>query len=177
MRNDRILQEIYTELGIRQEHLLNNRLKLCEQPPLQELEIVTIDYEAKPFILLKSVANAWNEMVSSAKLADIALEPFSGFRSYLHQKRLIKGHLEKGRRLEDILTHIAIPGYSEHHSGRAIDIYTDQKAVLDESFEKTSAYSWLMENAGEFGFGLSYSRNNSHGIIFEPWHWYFSKQS
>ena len=49
---DRSLQKIYDDLSILPEHLAINRLKACEQPPLQELEIVSLDYEGKPFILV-----------------------------------------------------------------------------------------------------------------------------
>ncbi|MBK7960075.1 MAG: D-alanyl-D-alanine carboxypeptidase family protein [Bdellovibrionales bacterium] len=34
------------------------------------------------------------------------------------------------------------------------------------------AVLWLTENASRFEFQLSYPRNNDHGIIYEPWHWY-----
>jgi D-alanyl-D-alanine carboxypeptidase len=82
--------------------------------------------------------------------------------------------LKNGRPLDDILTHIAIPGFSEHHSGRAVDIHEDGHTVLEEEFEKTQAFAWLRENAARFGFRLSYPRGNDQGIIYEPWHWYFT---
>ncbi len=104
----------------------------------------------------------------------IALLPFSGFRSYIHQKILIERHLKSGRRIEDILTHIAIPGFSEHHSGRAVDIHAEGKPVLEEEFERTNAFAWLMENANQFEFRLSYPKGNSLGIIYEPWHWFYT---
>lgn len=100
--------------------------------------------------------------------------PFSGFRSYIHQKNLIDKHLKNGRKLEDILTHIAIPGFSEHHSGRAIDIHAKDRPILGEDFEKTDAFAWLTKNADRFGFRLSYPRANALGIIYEPWHWFYT---
>jgi D-alanyl-D-alanine carboxypeptidase len=169
-----LLRQIHEDLGITTEHLQANRLLLCEEPPLHDLEIVAIDFEGKPFVLKSATAKAWREMAAVALADGITLQPFSGFRSYLHQKRLIERHLTNGRDLKDILTHIAIPGYSEHHSGRAIDIYSDNHSVLEEEFEKTPAFAWLIKNAGRFHFRLSYPRDNSFGIIYEPWHWYFT---
>ena len=32
----------------------------------------------------------------------------------------------------------------------------------------------LIANAGDFGFVMSYPRDNPHGIVYEPWHWRFS---
>lgn len=167
------LNEIHSSLGISRQHLLANRLSLHEQPSLEDLKVVDIDFEGKPFILVSSAAQAWCEMTGAADGAHVSLMPFSGFRSYLHQKTLIERHLNKGREIEDILTHIAIPGFSEHHSGRAIDIHTSERTVLEEEFEMTKEFAWLTANAHQFGFRLSYPKGNSSGIIYEPWHWFY----
>jgi len=73
--------------------------------------------------------------------------------------------------LADILKVSAYPGYSEHHTGRAVDIGSPDCAHLTEAFEATREFSWLAEHAAGFGFVLSYPRDNPHGIAFEPWHW------
>ncbi len=168
------LRKIHEELNIGSSHLSTYRLPLCEQPPLSELEVVEIDFEGRPFILAKSVSDAWMKMRRSANSDGVILEPFSGFRSYKYQKQLIERKLAKGRPLEDILTETAIPGFSEHHSGRAVDICTNGRFVLTEDFEKTAAYEWLLGNAARFQFKLSYPRANALGIVFEPWHWCFT---
>jgi len=169
------LDKIYSELGVTETHLRLQRLNPYKEPPLDTLEIVEIDFEGKPFILESGAADAWRKMHHQAKKDGISIEPFSGFRSYLYQKQLIKRKLEKGKSLETILTETAIPGFSEHHTGCAVDICTDGKYFLDESFENTNAFSWLMKNAENFNFSLSYPRNNDKGIIFEPWHWFFAE--
>ena len=69
--------------------------------------------------------------------------------------------------------HSAPPGCSEHHTGRAVDIGTPHCKVLDEEFEQTEAFDWLVRFAGKFGFRLSYPRGNSCGYAYEPWHWCF----
>lgn len=170
---DKALLEIHDALGITEQHLSSNRLSIHQQPRLEELQVVDIDFEGKPFILTSSAAQAWLDMKATAQSEQITLMPFSGFRSYLHQKNLIERHLRNGRKIEDILTHIAIPGFSEHHSGRAIDIHTSGRAVLEEEFEATDAFDWLTKNASRFHFRLSYPRANPQGIIYEPWHWFY----
>lgn len=167
------LEQILLELGITEYYLKKNKLPPCLEPPLQELEVVTIDFEGKPFILQKRAAQAFREMQIAAFDDKITIKPYSGFRSYLYQKNLIQKHLQKGRPLENILSHIAIPGFSEHHTGRAVDIYADDHSTLEEAFEQTLAYQWLTKNASQFNFKLSYPRDNQTGIIFEPWHWCF----
>ena len=171
---DKVLVRIHEDLGIQERHLKDNRLSFHQQPPVADLRVVDFDFEGKPFVLISETARAWVRMRQSALEDGVALLPFSGFRSYAHQKILIERHLKNGRRIEDILTHIAIPGFSEHHSGRAIDIHAEGKPVLEEDFELTDAFAWLVENAKQFEFRLSYPKGNSLGIIYEPWHWFYT---
>ena len=170
---DKALVEIHVALGIGLRHLTANRLSFQQQPGLEKLEIVDINFEGKPFILISSAARAWRRMKAAAAADKVTLMPFSGFRSYLHQKILIERHLNNGRKIEDILTHIAIPGFSEHHSGCAIDIHAVGKPILEEKFENDLAFDWLTKNANQFEFRLSYPKHNSLGIIYEPWHWLY----
>lgn len=167
------LEEIWAELGIGDAELARNKLSRCEQPALNDLEVVEIDFEGKPFILTNKAARAWREIREVARSAHVQLEPFSGFRSYLYQKELINKKLAKGQSLQMILRQVAIPGFSEHHTGCAIDVCTEGRYELEERFENTAAFMWLTENAGRFNFRLSYPRDNNSGIIYEPWHWFF----
>ena len=73
--------------------------------------------------------------------------------------------------MAQILRVSAAPGYSEHHSGRALDITTPGYAALEEEFELSPAFAWLKKHAKTFRFRLSYPRRNTHGIAYEPWHW------
>lgn len=168
-----LLESIYKELGITEAHLSKNRLPFCEEPPLKSLEVIDIDPEGKPFILTKAAGAAWLRMSEAAKNDGITLLPFSGFRSYTYQKNLVLKKLNTGRILEDILTENAIPGFSEHHTGRAVDI-SDDKPLLEIAFEKTEAFDWLTQNAARFNFSMTYPRNNNLGIVYEPWHWCFN---
>ena len=73
--------------------------------------------------------------------------------------------------MEAILKVSAAPGYSEHHSGCAIDVTTPGYKALEEPFETSPAFKWLSDNAEKFDFSLSYPQNNPHGVAYEPWHW------
>jgi D-alanyl-D-alanine carboxypeptidase len=70
--------------------------------------------------------------------------------------------------IADLLTWVAAPGYSEHHTGRALDFASIPE---DVPFQDTDAFSWLRESASHFGFTLSYLPDNPHGLVYEPWHW------
>lgn len=72
--------------------------------------------------------------------------------------------------------HAAVPGYSEHGtpSKLAFDFLTIDGHPGPENpelFEKTEEYDWLMRNAYKYDFYLTYPRDNTYGVMFEPWHW------
>lgn len=121
--------------------------------------------------LAPPAAAAWQRMRAAAARDGIVLLPLSGFRSVARQTRIIRAKLATGRTLESILQFVAAPGYSEHHTGRAIDIGSPDGAGLEEAFARTAAFRWLRRHAMKFGFHLSYPRRNRHGIGYEPWHW------
>ena len=95
----------------------------------------------------------------------------SAFRSAEYQLGILERKLARGQSIDEILRVSAAPGYSEHHSGRAVDLTAPGFAPLEEEFENSSAFAWLVANAARFGFALSYPRDNPHGIAYEPWHW------
>lgn len=121
--------------------------------------------------LTPSTALQWQAMVASAAQQDVQLLIVSGFRSFAYQATLIRNKLAAGEYIEDILQVNAAPGFSQHHSGRAVDIATPGSRPLTESFEETQAFVWLKQNAAKFGFTMSYPRGNDCGFEYEPWHW------
>ena len=100
----------------------------------------------------------------------------STYRSIEYQKGLyeksINKYLKQGKSQEEAqkLTdeYINRPGTSEHHLGLAVDFNN-----VDEGFENTKAYKWLLENASDYGFILRYPKEKEDitGIEYEPWHW------
>lgn len=98
----------------------------------------------------------------------------SGFRSFADQVRvyneLIKtnaGDIFKTDQLS------ARPGYSEHQLGTTIDITSAENRYQTEGFEFTKLSKWLVENAHEYGFVLSFPEGSTAetGFDYEPWHY------
>jgi D-alanyl-D-alanine carboxypeptidase len=112
-------------------------------------------------------------MRNAANGNGMKLVAISGFRSIDRQSEIIRAKLASGQAIEEILRTVAAPGYSEHHTGRAIDIGIPGEEALTEGFADTPEFRWLDVNAGGFGFKLSYPCGNPHGISYEPWHWCF----
>ena len=111
------------------------------------------------------------EMNCASQKDGVRLLLLSGYRSMLRQAEIVRGKLESGVSLETILQVNAYPGFSEHHTGRAIDFGSPDCEHFTEGFEATKEFAWLNSQAGRYGFALSYPRLNPHGIVFEPWHW------
>ncbi|GAB3388591.1 M15 family metallopeptidase [Lysobacter fragariae] len=129
------------------------------------------DRYRRPLWLVAPAARAWHSMQSAAVREGVVLESISGYRSHDYQLGIFERKLARGQSVEQILTVNAAPGFSEHHSGRALDIGTLDEPPAEESFERTRAFAWLRDNADGYGFAMSYPRDNPHGIVYEPWHW------
>ena len=158
------------ELGIPADY--GSRRAMVLQPEARHLVSVGTSDDGSDVRMDPSAAAAWKKMESSADHDGVRLIPISGFRSVDRQAELIRRRLAKGESIDAILELIAAPGFSEHHTGRAIDVGTPGEPPLLEEFAKTDAFHWLMSRSAGFGFRLSYPRNNPHGFAYEPWHWF-----
>lgn len=147
---------------------------LARMPQIAEaagLVSVGPDHLGREAWLTPAAASAWASMRDTAAASGIELILVSSFRSIARQSELLAAKLAKGMALAEALEYSAYPGFSEHHSGRAIDIGTHGARHLEEEFETTPAFDWLLSNAAAFGFTMTYPRGNRFGIAYEPWHW------
>lgn len=145
---------------------------LVLQPEADQLVVARTLSDGRELRLSPETASAWAAMRDAAAAADLTLLLISGFRSVTHQRDILRRKLDAGGNLDAILSVNAAPGYSEHHTGRAIDVGTPGCPPLSELFETTGAFAWLNRHAADYGFRLSYPRGNPHGVIYEPWHWF-----
>lgn len=165
--------ELLDELDIPADYGVRHRLIL--QPETTDLEEVGEDVFGRQQRLIPQAAKAWRSMRDTASRKGVEIDLVSGFRTATYQSGLIKRKLEEGKHLDQVLAITAAPGFSEHHTGRAVDLTTHGCPPLEEAFATTEAYRWLRANAGIFGFHESYPRNNRHGILWEPWHWCYTR--
>ncbi|MBF2029737.1 MAG: D-alanyl-D-alanine carboxypeptidase family protein [Oscillatoriales cyanobacterium C42_A2020_001] len=124
--------------------------------------------------LRKAAAKAYQEMEAAARREGIVLVPISGFRSLTDQNYLFFGKkAERGQATSERAKVSAPPGYSEHHTGYAIDVGDGNVPAtnLSQTFENTAAFKWLKANAAFYSFELSFPEGNSQGVMYEPWHW------
>jgi D-alanyl-D-alanine carboxypeptidase len=156
-------------LGVPRDHGRSRRLRVVREP--HALASIGRDIHGREQWLSPPAARAFLRMRRAAAEDGIELQVVSAFRSAEYQLGILRRKLERGLAIDEILRVSAAPGYSEHHSGRAIDLTTPGCMALEEEFERSPAFAWLRRSARRFGFRLSYPRRNPHGIAYEPWHW------
>jgi D-alanyl-D-alanine carboxypeptidase len=133
-------------------------------------------YRGTRTVLMQApAANAFRDMVTAARNDGVHLIPISGFRSVAAQKSLFDRSIKRRGSELAAAKWVAPPGHSEHATGWAIDLGDENRPDTDveQSFENTPAYRWLLENAARFHFEMSFPKRNQQGVSYEPWHWRF----
>lgn len=117
------------------------------------------------------IVSPLREMLNDAAKDGIRLWVSTGYRSIERQESLfnrrVSAFVEDGLSNEEALKEISLPGYSEHHTGLAVDFN-----AADVEFAETPEYEWLIKNASNYGFILRYPQEKEHitGRAFEPAH-------
>lgn len=169
------LTTLWAELGVPRDYGASRHLNLQTEADSTTLVAIALKADGAPILLTPPAATAWLEMRRAAAAAGLTLIPVSGFRSIARQTQIVREHLAAGRTLDAVLRLVAAPGYSEHHTGRAVDLTAPDDPPLEAGFAQTTAFAWLSRNAANYGFSLSFPRHNRHGIAYEPWHWLWSE--
>lgn len=92
----------------------------------------------------------------------------SGYRSYSDQidnfgRKAKLGGVDKTQRAN------ALPGFSQHHSGKAFDIFSVETNWWNSNKD---VKDWVLNNAGKYGFNVTYKTQGPLRIP-EPWHIYY----
>ena len=94
----------------------------------------------------------------------------SGYRSYEDQvKNFANKVLKDKRTIDDVQSANTLPGFSQHHTGRAFDIYSTDTKWWDG---KPNVKKWVADNASKYGFEITYKTKGPLRIA-EPWHLYY----
>lgn len=144
-----------------------------QEAPQSELLPISADGSIK---MRNAAAEKFKEMSAAARANGIILVPISGFRSVEDQKHLFFDVKAQRAQVASKRAEVsAPPGYSEHHTGYAVDIGDGNTPAtnLSQSFENTGAFKWLEQNAARYSFEISFRQGNSQGVSYEPWHWRF----
>ncbi len=164
-------RSVATQLAPSSRTLLNHRA--YDEAPADDL----VPLSANAGIRLRTAAATQYEAMAQAAASDgVRLVPLSGFRSQAEQEQIFFNlKAERGQDAQTRAEVSAPPGYSEHHTGYAIDLgdRTQAGTHLNNGFADTAAYRWMETNAVRYGYELSFPPDNFQGVAFEPWHWRF----
>lgn len=125
-------------------------------------------------------------MLTAGKAYGIDVQ--SGYRSAEHQGKLYWRQVQTRRNagMSELAAQKAAgqvvkrPGYSEHNTGLAVDLGGSGNFALDQSFENTAAFKWLIANCADYGFILRFPKGKEAitGVIYEAWHFrYVGKEA
>jgi LAS superfamily LD-carboxypeptidase LdcB len=92
----------------------------------------------------------------------------SGYRSYDDQVKNFGGKA-KSRGVDDTQRANTVPGFSQHHTGKAFDIFSVDTSWWDSN---TDVKNWVASNAKNYGFDVTYKKQGPLRIA-EPWHLYY----
>ena len=129
----------------------------------------------KQFLLLPKAVHGLEKMYKNALENNIRLVVISAYRTFDFQKDLFED-AERRYGIGNGSTWVAPPGHSEHHTGLVVDLgdYDFPNYDDEPGFEQTPAAAWLLNNAPDHGFSLSFPKGNWQGVGYEPWHWKFT---
>lgn len=125
--------------------------------------------------------NAMNEMMDAfyAQTENRNIMVNSGYRSAKQQQEVYDSKLQLNG-AEYAEKYVQKPGYSEHHTGYAMDLAVYDEGDLtvegDEAvwtFDGKNEYFWVDQNCDQYGFVLRYSASKEDvtGISYESWHY------
>ena len=113
-----------------------------------------------------------NRLISDAKKQfgnKITKGIISGYRSYDDQVKNFANKVNSGRSISNVQSVTTIPGFSQHHTGNAFDIFSVESGWWDSNPE---IKRWVAQNSKKYGFDVTYKKQGSLRIA-EPWHLFY----
>jgi len=118
----------------------------------------------------KEAYDNFKELENDIKKEGLNIRIISAYRSFNYQDNLYNNYLKREKQ-SIVDTYSARAGYSEHHTGLAIDV---DNTILDfNKFYLTKEFIWMNKNAHKYGFILRYPKDKERitGYSYEPWHY------
>ena len=106
--------------------------------------VKVLEYTKDNMYLNDECMQAYVKMARDAYLNGLNIRAISTYRTYEYQENLYNNYvLSDGVNKAD--TYSARPGFSEHHTGLAVDIDNIKTSYLN--FSKTEEFNWMNENS------------------------------
>ena len=119
------------------------------------------------FYLEEETATAYEYMCLNLIDEGLNISINSAYRSYEEQEKLYDDYLKLYGK-SYVNKYVAVPGYSEHQTGLALDL----ESLDCDIFKNSKEYRWIKNNAYKYGFILRYQegKENITGYNAEEWH-------
>ena len=139
---------------------------------VSDTSLVSVDDKNPGALLERQSARLLDKLIDEVG-AHNKIYAVSGWRSQLEQTQIYEASLaENGSEFTE--RYVALPGFSEHQTGLAIDL-AENKPDIDficPSFPYEGIYSRFRNRAPSYGFVERYPKDREKitGIGWEPWH-------
>ena len=155
--------------------LVNKQNKLPDDWE-EKVEIITVkDAWGDDIKVEKQAYEKYLELKSALEQEQVYIELDSCYRSVAAQQELWdRWTREKG--IDYVRTYVAVPGYSEHHTGLALDICIKVNGELvyenEDMIAQREIFAKIHAKLADYGFILRYleNRDDITGYAYEPWH-------
>ncbi len=155
--------------------LVNKFLKLNKNYVPKNLEEINSKYfingNKNVRLLKKEAKEAFEKLSNDSIKNNTPVYGQSAYRGYEKQEILYnKAKNEYGQSIADSDT--AREGHSEHQTGLSIDVSSNKQGNM-LTFDRTSSFYWMQNNAHKYGFILRYPKGKEHitGYTYESWHY------
>ena len=157
--------------NLNKSYILVNKYNYLKKDYIPDnLETISKQYALENMQLVDYAKEAFEEMAKAAKKENLSIIAMSTYRSYDYQVTLYNSYAKTdGKDIAD--TYSGRPGYSEHQTGLAVDVYNGKENYTN--FENTEEFKWMQENAHKYGFILRYPKDKTKetGYQYESWHY------
>lgn len=142
----------------------------------ENVELVTAkDAWGDEIKLEKETYEKYFQLKDALSKEGVTIELDSVYRSVAEQQDLWdRWTVEKG--IDYVRKYVAVPGYSEHHTGLAVDICIRKDGELvyenEDMIAEREIFAKIHEKLADYGFILRYleGRDDITGYAYEPWH-------
>lgn len=155
-------------------NVLVNKDNKIKENFIDKINLIEIlDVDNKTIKIEEKTYESYLKLKEYLEIINIKIGITSAYRTISYQEKLYNELIEE-KGLEYTKTHVAVPSFSEHHTGLAIDIgvlvngkYTDE--VTNETLP---IYEEIHKHLYKFGFILRYGKGkeNITKYSYEPWH-------
>lgn len=156
---------------LNQSYILVNKYNYLPEDYVPEnLKEINKKYSTGGMKLVDYAKEAFEKMAIDAKKENLSIIAMSSYRSYTYQVNLYNRYKEQdGEETAD--TYSARAGFSEHQTGLTVDVYNGKKDYTE--FENTKEFTWMQENAHNYGFILRFPKDKTKltGYQYESWHY------